>query len=131
MRSVTTPTNVYVIDDDELLLEVLCAKLDEHGYDCVGHSDPGSFLAQLPSLSLGCVVTDLEMPDIDGLELQSRLQQAGSSMPVIFYSGKGTVRHAVEGMRAGASTFLRKSDDIGELLDALEQAFAKLPSSGR
>ncbi|HEV2080120.1 MAG TPA: response regulator [Allosphingosinicella sp.] len=79
---------------------------------------------------LGCVVTDLEMPDIDGLELQSRLLEAGSSMPVIFYSGKGTVGHAVEGMRAGASTFLRKGNDIGELLDALEQAFAKLTASG-
>jgi FixJ family two-component response regulator len=128
---VTTPGNVYVIDDDELLLEVLCAKLDEHGYDCSCHSDASAFLAQLPILPLGCLVTDLEMPDIDGLELQSRLQEAGSSMPVIFYSRKGTVRHAVEGMRAGASTFLRKGDDIGELLDALEQAFAKLPSSAR
>jgi two-component system response regulator FixJ len=126
---VATPRNVYVIDDDELLLEVLCAKLVEHGYDCIGHSEPGAFLAELPKLPLGCVVTDLEMPDINGLQLQSRLADSGSVMPVIFYSGKGTVRHAVEGMRAGAATFLRKGNDIGELLDALEQAFAKLHPS--
>lgn len=130
MSPVATPRNVYVIDDDELLLEVLCAKLGQHGFECSGHSDPSAFLEQLPSLPLGCVVTDLEMPHVNGLQLQSRLIEAGSPMPVIFYSGKGTVRHAVEGMRAGAATFLRKGNDIGELLDALEQAFAKLLRSG-
>ena len=117
---------VYVIDDDALVLDLVCGKLAKAGFAPSGYSDQAEFLEAAPKLAEGCVVLDLNMPGMDGLEVQRSLQELGCDFPVIFYTSKGQVRHAVEGMRAGAVDFVQKSPAIEPLLRALEQAFEGL-----
>jgi len=122
---------IYVVDDDDVARDIICSQLGEAGFRVEGYADPAAFLAAAASREQGCVVLDLDMPGMDGLQLQSRLAEAGCKLPVIFYSGKAGVRHAVEGMRGGAVDFLQKSSDVEPLLRAIqnlvgESAAAKL-----
>lgn len=113
------PKVVYVVDDDGLARDVICSKLGQAGYLAEGYGDPVAFLAAAASLSDGCIVLDLDMPGMDGLQVQERLGELGCRLPVIFYSGHAGVRHAVDGMRAGAVDFLRKSSEVEPLLEAI------------
>ena len=117
---------VYVVDDDVLVVDLLCANLNAAGYRVQGYSDPAAFLTAAPDLPAGCVVLDLDMPGVDGLQVQEGLSKLGLGLPVIFYSGRGSVKHAVDGMRAGAADFLQKGSSMEPLLRALQNAFGKL-----
>lgn len=121
--------SVYVVDDDVLVLDLLCSKLGLAGYRAQGFSDPSAFLAAAPGLSPGCVILDLDMPGVDGLQVQESLSGMGLDLPIIFYSGRGSVKHAVHGMRAGAADFLQKGSSMEPLLRALKGAFGKLELS--
>lgn len=117
---------VYVIDDDVLVLDVICAKLANEGFDPSPYSDPAEFLQAAPTLPLGCIVLDFEMPGMNGLEVQEKLQKLKLGFQVIFYSGRGSTRTAVEGMRGGAGDFLQKGGNIHPLVRALRESFKKL-----
>ena len=117
--------SVYVVDDDVLVLDLLCSKLNEAGYRAQGFSDPSAFLAAAPDLPPGCVILDLDMPGVDGLQVQESLSRMDLDLPIIFYSGRGSVKHAVDGMRAGATDFLQKGSSMEPLLRALKNAFGK------
>lgn len=117
---------VYVIDDDVLVLDVICAKLANEGFDVSSYNDPAEFLEAAPSLPLGCIVLDFEMPGMNGLEVQEALREMRLGFEVIFYSGRGSTRTAVEGMRAGAGDFLQKGGNIHPLVMALREGFKKL-----
>jgi len=119
---------VYLIDDDDLILETLTLQLGRAGYNTRSYTDPRLFLDEAPQLPSGCIVLDLQMPVMTGLEVQESLVKMETHFPIIFYSGAGSIRHAVDGMRHGAKDFLQKGNVEG-LLRALKEAFRTLPAA--
>lgn len=118
----TTKGNVYVIDDDEAMRDSLNFLLDSSGYDVSLFEHAQSFLNTLSSLSFGCVVSDVRMPGIDGIELLKRLKVQNSSFPILIMTGHGDVPLAVEAMKLGAVDFLEKPFDDDRLISMIEAA---------
>jgi two-component system response regulator FixJ len=118
------PSNgkVYVIDDDEAMRDSLNFLLDSSGFDVVLFENAQSFLDALPKLALGCVVSDVRMPGIDGIELLKRMKALHSPFPVIIMTGHGDVPLAVEAMKLGAVDFLEKPFEDDQLITMIETA---------
>jgi two-component system, LuxR family, response regulator FixJ len=110
--------NVYVIDDDEAMRDSLNFLLDSAGYKVTLFETATSFLEALPSLAFGCVVSDVRMPGIDGIELLKRMKSANSRFPILIMTGHGDVPLAVEAMKLGAVDFLEKPFE-DEMLTAM------------
>ena len=102
---------VYVIDDDEAVRDSLQFLLGSVDFEVRPFESAQAFLDALGSLAFGCVVSDVRMPDIDGIELLRRLKSLGSRVPVIIMTGHGDVPLAVEAMKLGAVDFLEKPFD--------------------
>ena len=113
---------VYVVDDDLLALDVICSTFRNGGYHVEGYSDPATFLAAALQLPHGCIILDLKMPSIDGLQVQEALSEMGIRFPIIFNSGRCWVGDAVKGMQAGAADFIQKGTYIEPLVRAVENA---------
>ena len=117
---------VYVIDDDEAMRDSLDFLLGAADFDVTLFESAQHFLDALPVVDFGCVVSDVRMPGIDGLELLKRLKADGRPFPVLIMTGHGDVPLAVEAMKLGAVDFLEKpfEDDrlIGMIDIALKQA---------
>ena len=113
---------VYVIDDDEAMRDSLDFLLDSSGFDVVLFENAQSFLDALPNLALGCVVSDVRMPGIDGIELLKRMKALQSPYPVIIMTGHGDVPLAVEAMKLGAVDFLEKPFEDDRLITMIETA---------
>ena len=113
---------VYVVDDDPLALDLICSSFQVSGYRVEGFVDAIAFLAAAPNLPHGCIVLDLEMPALSGLEVQQALLAMNVRHPIVFNSGRCSVPDAVKGMQAGACDFLQKSTYMQPLLDAVEDA---------
>src|SRR6201989_1363006 len=113
---------VYVIDDDEAVRDSLNFLLDSSGFDVVLFENAQSFLDALPKLALGCVVSDVRMPGIDGIELLKRMKALHSPHPVIIMTGHGDVPLAVEAMKLGAVDFLEKPFEDDRLIAMIETA---------
>jgi FixJ family two-component response regulator len=92
------------------------------GYEVSVHDSGREFLDHFDCETSGCVVTDLAMPEIDGLALQEALQRSGCELPIIFLSGQGTIPDSVAAMRHGAVDFLTKQAPREDLLKAIDQA---------
>lgn len=101
---------VYVVDDDPDFCQLTAALLRRAGYETVAFTSASEFLERLPSDELlpRCLVTDLSMPDIDGLQLQEMLAARDTRMPSIFLSGRGGIPSVVEALKLGAVDFLEK-----------------------
>jgi two-component system response regulator FixJ len=99
---------VYIIDDDEAVRDSLSIQLEAAGFKVTSFASGLDFLAKVSSLAPGCLVSDVRMPEIDGLELQSRLAAMKLKFPVIIITGHGDVNLAVRAMRAGAVDFVEK-----------------------
>lgn len=115
---------VYVVDDDAAVRRSLERLLDMSGIAAVSFKSGWEFLDAAACLSAGCVLLDLRMPGIDGLELQARLRDARILLPVIVMTGQGDVPTAVLAMKAGAVDFIEKPYRDQVLLDAIEAALA-------
>jgi two-component system response regulator FixJ len=115
---------VHVIDDDEAMRESLAFLLKSAKVDVETYPDAASFLDRLPGLKAGCVVTDVRMPGMSGIELLKRLRELNNSMPVIVITGHGDVPLAVEAMKLGAHDFLEKPFDDNLLLTTVHRALA-------
>jgi two-component system, LuxR family, response regulator FixJ len=115
---------VHVVDDDEAVRDSLSLLLEAAGLSVRTYDSAIAFLKALPNLGAGCVLTDVRMPDLDGLELQRRLTELGIRLPVIVMTGHGDVPIAVEALKAGAADFLEKPFDDGQLLAAVSSALA-------
>ena len=119
------PACVYIVDDEEAIRDSLALLLRSVGIPTRLFPDGGSFLAAYHAGLRGCVVLDVRMPRMGGLELQQELNRRGCSLPLIFMSGHGDVPMAVEAMRAGAMDFLQKpfhdEDMIRRVQRAMEQ----------
>lgn len=117
---------VHLVDDESTLLRSLGPAICAAGYACRTYATAPSLLACLSDLEPGCVVTDVRMPGMDGLELMGRLRRAGASHPVIVMSGQADIALAVEAMKQGASDFVEKpfspKDLIRRIGAALEGA---------
>ncbi len=115
---------VHVIDDDGAVRDSLSFLLASAGLGVVTHESATAFLEALPrySTETGCVVTDVRMPGLSGIELLQRLRAIGVSLPVIVVTGHGDVPLAVEAMKTGAVDFFEKPFDDEALLAAVESA---------
>jgi two-component system response regulator FixJ len=120
-----TERTAHIVDDDVAVRRSLERLLDSAGLAAISYATAQEFLDVAPSLSGGCLLLDVRMPEMDGLEVQVRLRQAGISMPVIVMTGQGDIRTAVRAMKAGAVDFLEKPFDDDALLKAVEAALAK------
>jgi two-component system response regulator FixJ len=117
-----TAPAVYVVDDDDGMRRALDTLLSTVGYKTAVFSRPGEFLANFKVDSPGCLVLDIRMPDMSGLELQQHLNRMGSMLPVIFITGHGDVPIAVQAMKEGAFEFIQKPFRDQELLDHINHA---------
>jgi two-component system, LuxR family, response regulator FixJ len=116
-----TPT-VYVVDDDDGMRRALDTLLSTVGYKTAVFSRPSEFLATFKANVPGCLVLDIRMPDMSGLELQQHLNRIGSMLPVIFITGHGDVPMAVQAMKEGAFEFIQKPFRDQDLLDRINHA---------
>jgi two-component system response regulator FixJ len=118
----TTKGHVYVIDDDAAMRDSLNFLLDSAGFGVTLFDDAQAFLDALPGLSFGCVVSDVRMPGIDGIELLKRMKAQQSSFPILIMTGHGDVPLAVEAMKLGAVDFLEKPFEDDRLVTMIETA---------
>lgn len=117
---------IYIVDDDTAVRESLEALLDSLDLPATLRSfDSGAaFLDQLDSATAGCVLLDVRMPEINGLEVQAALQERGTNLAVIIITGHGDVQMAVEALRAGAFHFVEKPFTDGVLTKIVVEAIA-------
>ncbi len=120
-----TESTVFVVDDDPSVLRSLERLLRSVGYQVEAHASPRAFLERAPAEGPGCVVVDLRMPELGGLDLQEALAQRGFRLPLIFLTGHGDVPSSVRAMKGGAIDFLLKPCDDTDLLAAVERALAR------
>lgn len=114
---------VYIVDDDEAIRDSLSMLLESQGYMIAAYSSGPEFLAAFDPGLEGCLLADLRMPRMDGLELQQALIARGSRLAVIIMTAHGDVPVAVRAMKAGAVDFLEKPIETEALLAALRRGF--------
>jgi two-component system, LuxR family, response regulator FixJ len=107
----TADRTVHVVDDDAAVRRSLERLLHSASHACVSYPTPAAFLDAARELPGGCILLDVRMPGMDGLELQDRLNQLGVTLPVIVMTGQGDVQTAVQAMKAGAVDFIEKPFD--------------------
>jgi FixJ family two-component response regulator len=122
--SETTPI-VYVVDDDASFLTAISRLLRANGFSVKTYSSAHEFLAQHETDTPGCVLADLQMPQMNGLDLQSVLAQTPNPLPILFLTGHGDIPSTVRAMRDGAEDFLEKRAPKKKLLDAVMRALAR------
>lgn len=115
---------VHVIDDDEAMRDSLAFLLDIQGFHTKVYDSAVAFLDAMPDLSAGCIVTDIRMPDMTGLELIRKLKDDGVAVPVVVMTGHGDVPLAVEAMKAGVVDFIEKPFSDEALIEAVRNALS-------
>jgi two-component system, LuxR family, response regulator FixJ len=113
---------VYVIDDDEAMRDSLSFLLESAGFDVTLFESALKFLDALPELAFGCVVSDVRMPGLDGIELLKRMKTRPGAFPIIIMTGHGDIPLAVEAMKLGAIDFLEKPFEDDRLITMIEMA---------
>lgn len=114
---------VFIIDDDDAMRESMQLLLELLGYRVKGFASAHSFLAFCSDDDRGCLVLDMRMPEMNGLELQQALSQRGYELPIIFLSGFGDVPTTVRAVQSGAVDFLEKPVSKSKLTERIERAF--------
>ncbi|MFO1107973.1 MAG: response regulator FixJ [Bradyrhizobium sp.] len=122
---------VYVIDDDEGVRDSLQFLLGSADFEVTPFESAQAFLEQLGNLDFGCVVSDVRMPDIDGIELLRRLKSLQCRFPIIIMTGHGDVPLAVEAMKLGAVDFLEKPFDDDLLIGMVEAGLKRAEPEAR
>jgi FixJ family two-component response regulator len=113
---------VYVVDDDPAVREAIGSLLASADFQTETFPTAGAFLEHARSDVPGCLVLDLRLPRMNGLDLQRELNRTGRGIPIVFVTGHGDVRQSVQAMRAGAVNFLTKPFRDEQLLDAIREA---------
>lgn len=116
---------VYVVDDEASVRKSLGRLLRSAGYRVLAFASAREFLQQPVEAEIACLVLDVQMPDLNGLELQQFLADADRNVPIVFITGHGDIPTSVRAMKAGAQDFLSKPFDAKDLLAAIERAHAK------
>ena len=123
---------VHIVDDDASFRTAMERRLKHAGYEVATYASAEHLLDRLPSESvLGCILLDVRIPGLSGPELQERLSELGSTLPIIFLTGYPDVRTTVRTIKAGAEDFLTKPVSSDELLQAVERAIARHNSTYR
>jgi FixJ family two-component response regulator len=115
---------VYLVEDDPLVRKALSRNLAAQGIHCKSYASGQDFLDSYGGHRPGCLVTDLQMPGMTGIEVQQKLQERECSLPVIFITGYGDVPQAVTAMKGGAVDFIEKPFRNEVLLESIERALA-------
>ena len=113
---------VHIVDDDSSFRTSVERLVQAAGFRSVGYQSGAELLAGLNSTEPGCVLLDLNMPELDGLMLQAQLAAEAPLLPIVFLTGYGSIASTVRAMKAGAEDFLEKSASSGDLLAAIERA---------
>jgi two-component system response regulator FixJ len=121
----TADTVVHIVDDEEAVRNSLAFLLSGAGFAVRVHESATVFLSVAPNISNGCLITDLRMPDMSGVELLRRLREENAMLPAIVITGHGDVQMAVEAMKNGAIDFIEKpfSDDV--LIESIGRAASR------
>ncbi len=122
MKSAHSDAIVYVVDDDDAILDSLTLLLRSVGLESSAFSNAGDFLKGFDAGRHSCLLADIRMPGMSGLELQSELNRRGIQIPTIFITGHGDVPNAVRAMQAGALDFIQKPFRDEELLKRINDA---------
>ncbi len=120
------PGLVHIVDDDASFRTAMERRLKHAGYEVATYASAQHLLDRLPSESVpGCILLDVRIPGLSGPELQERLNELGSTLPIIFLTGYSDIRTTVQAIKAGAEDFLTKPVSSDELLRAIERAVAR------
>ncbi len=122
---------VYVIDDDEAMRDSLNFLLESADFNVTLFETAQNFLDVLPGLEFGCVVSDVRMPGIDGIELLKRMKAGHSGFPILIMTGHGDVPLAVEAMKLGAVDFLEKPFEDDRLIGMIDAAIRQAEPAAR
>jgi two-component system response regulator FixJ len=116
---------VHVVDDDASFLTAISRLLRANGFSVKTYSSAQEFLAQRDADTPGCVLADLRMPQMSGLDLQTALAQTPNPLPILFLTGHGDIPSTVRAMRDGAEDFLEKTAPKKKLIDAVTRALSR------
>ena len=120
---------IHLVDDDEAIRRSVGFMLKTSGHDVRTYESGLELLKSVPNLEPGCILLDIRMPGMDGLEVQSALRDKGVTLPVIIMTGHGDVTLAVQAMKAGAVDFIEKPFEKAVLLSAIEHGIERLRQS--
>lgn len=120
---------VYIVDDEEAIRKAASFALKTAGFAVETYASGVEFLKVAKRVPPGCILLDVRMPEMDGLEVQSALAERGIAMPVIVLTGHGDVTVAVQAMKQGAVDFLEKPFERAVLLEAVRRGIARLESA--
>lgn len=126
MADADTARLVHIVDDDPEVCDSIAFMLRAAAVETTRHATAEDFLRALPDLMPGCILLDIFMPGLTGLELQAQLARIGCRMPIIIITGHGDVTSAVVAMKGGAIDFLQKPFTRADLLAALEAGWSEL-----
>jgi RNA polymerase sigma factor (sigma-70 family) len=116
---------IYIVDDDQSVLRAVARLIRSAGYEVISFSSADEFLQQRPADSPSCLVLDISMPGLTGMDLQDALVSAGHRLPIIFITGQADVPVTVKAMKRGALDFLLKPFQEEDLLAVIRQAIEK------
>jgi FixJ family two-component response regulator len=119
------PSTVFVIDDDPSVRRAIQGLLKSVGLRSEAFGNPQEFLAKRPADGPSCLVLDVRLPGLSGLDFQRQLADAGVQIPIIFITAHGNIPMSVKAMKSGAVEFLTKPFDDQELVDAVQQALER------
>ncbi len=122
--------NVFLLDDEPGMLKALTRLLKAEGYAVRAFTSAKAFLESYQPQALGCLVLDVAMPEIDGLELQRCLTRSGELLPIVFLTGHGDIPMSVQAIKAGAEDFLTKPVNDADLLRAVRAALQRAALQG-
>jgi two-component system response regulator FixJ len=117
---------IHIVDDEEAIRRSAGFMLKTSGFDVATYESGVAFLKEVRHAEAGCILLDVRMPEMDGLEVQRALAERGITMPVVVLTGHGDVNVAVKAMKAGAVDFIEKPFEKAVLLSAIEAAFERL-----
>ena len=122
---IITSATIYVVDDDLSFRVAIDRLLRAIGYQVIVYESGEQLLANPPGTETGCILLDMRMPGLDGLDVQERLSESGSNLPIVFLTGHGSVETSVQAIKAGAEDVLTKPVSKTTLLEAIERALVR------
>jgi FixJ family two-component response regulator len=116
---------IHVVDDDASFRTSMSRLLQAHGYQTALYESGNAFLEKLPTGEVGCILLDLQMSGVQGVELQQHLAKTGNILPIIFLTAHGDIKTGVHAIKAGAEDFLTKPVSKEALFECVERALAR------
>jgi len=117
---------VHIVDDEEAIRRSMGFMLKTSGYQVETWDSGRAFLKDVRHVERGCILLDIRMPDLDGLEVQRLLAERGVAMPIVIMTGHGDISTAIRAMKAGAVDFLEKPFEKATVIAAIEESFGRL-----